>query len=503
VMGYYRLGKFDDARRSMKQLMKFARQFRMDNPLVDFGARVYQPNQPINLCYDSFGPPAAMIRGLFEYLYGADALVLLPHVPPGITRLEQHFPIRFGRKRLYLATAGSGPLTAVLVNGEPWTSFDEESITLPYDKTPREAVIRIALGGAEPPPFEPRKPTPASPLPDVPQLGKITFSRDQFPVISTNTLPLRIGADSRAGSRFLGRIARARVFSRPLKAKEIRELARNTTATFAKDEALVGDWKLGVIHDKVFPNLAGKDLPAKVVGQYKMVNGSADPAIELSGEGYLEVAHDDRLDLAGGCTLDAWICPKQQASGGGRILDKSQVGTSNGYLLDTHPGNSLRLITERGVLGYDAKLKPDVWVHVAATVDAEGSLALYLDGKQVASKKEGLAPGLAEIDARIARIRKFHRGLLSAGLARSYEAAHARLAVEYLAATRQRLKMLSEGKLDRLAGQSQYAADKSYFSTTARLCEGLERTVTSYKDSRDAHQKRVYAIWSAAEPRSK
>ena len=154
-------------------------------------------------------------------------------------------------------------------------------------------------------------------------------------------------------------------------------------------------------------------------------------------------------------------------------------------------------------MSYDAKLKPDVWVHVAATVDDEGRLALYLDGKQVMSKKEELAPGLAEIDARIARIRKFHQGLVSAGLADSYEAAHARLAVEYLAATCKRLKMLSEGKLDRLVGQSQYAADKSYFSTTAKLCEGLERTVISHKDSEDAHEKRVYAIWSAAEPQPK
>ena len=39
----------------------------MDNPLVKFGSEVYQPNQPINLCYDSLGPPAALIRGLFEH----------------------------------------------------------------------------------------------------------------------------------------------------------------------------------------------------------------------------------------------------------------------------------------------------------------------------------------------------------------------------------------------------------------------------------------------------
>ncbi|NQT41129.1 MAG: hypothetical protein HQ581_26795, partial [Planctomycetes bacterium] len=435
-----------------------------------------------------------------EYLYRADGVVLLPHIPPGITRLGQHFPIRFGAKRLYLATTGSGPVTAVLVNGQPWSLFDEKSITLPYDKTPREAVIQIVLGGATPVPFEPRKPTAASALPDVPQLSKITWSRGQFPVISTNRLPLRIGADSLAGSRFLGRISRARVFNRALTAKEIGELGRNYLATFSKDEALVGDWKLGVVQDKVFANLAGKDLPAKVVGQYKMVNGSGDPAIELSGEGYLEVAHDASLNLADGGTLDAWICPKQQAAGGGRILDKSEVGTSNGYLLDTHPGNSLRLITERGVLSYDAKLKPDAWVHVAATVDAEGGLALYVDGKQVASKKEPSAPGLAEIDAKITRIRKFHEGLVSAGLAESYEAAHARLAVEYLAATCQRLKMLSEGRLERLSGQSQYAADKSYLSTTAKLCEGLERTVATYKDSEDTHRKQVDVIWRAAEP---
>lgn len=500
VMGYYRLGKYEDARRSMHQLMKFAREFRMDNPLVDFGAAVYQPAQPINLCYDSFGPPAAMIRGLFEYLYRSDRLVLLPHVPPGITRLQQHFPIRYGQKRLYLATSGSGPVTTVLVNGQPWPSFDEESITLPYDETPQEAVIQIALGGAEPAPFRPRKPAAASALPDVPELGKITWSREQFPVISRNKLPLRIGADSHAGSRFLGRIARVQVFSRPLSAEEAGELASNATATCHKDEALVGDWRLGVVQGEVSANLAGKGLPAKVVGQYAIADGSDHPAIELAGEGYLEVVHDDRLDLAGGCTLGAWICPKQQASGGGRIIDKSEVGTSNGYLLDTFPGNSLRLITERGVLSYDAKLKPDTWVHVAATVDAEGGLALYLDGKQVVSKKEELPPGLAQIDAKIAGIRRLHQGLVAAGLADSYEAAHARLAVEYLAATCERLKMLSEGKLKRLSGQSQYAADKSYFTTTAKLCEGLEGTAASYKESLDAHEKQVYGIWSAVKP---
>jgi hypothetical protein len=156
IMAYCRLGHWDDARRSMKRLLPYAHQFRMDN-LIEFGKIPYQLREPINCVYDNWGVPAALIRGLFEYLYRADGLTILPHVPPGITRLEQQFPIRFGRKQLYLATAGAGPITAVALNGKPWAAFNAQSISLPYDQTPDEAVIDIALGGAKLEPFRPRK----------------------------------------------------------------------------------------------------------------------------------------------------------------------------------------------------------------------------------------------------------------------------------------------------------------------------------------------------------
>ncbi|MCL4178691.1 MAG: hypothetical protein KJ072_13240 [Verrucomicrobia bacterium] len=158
ILGYYRLGQFEDARRSLRHWLTFAERFRLDNPLVKFGSEVYQPNQPINLTYDAFGPPAAFVRGLFEYLYRADELTLLPHVPPGITRLEQWFPVRFGSKRLYLATVGSGPVTGVTVNGKPWTAFDRASIVLPYDQIPQTAAIEVALGHATPLGFNPPPP---------------------------------------------------------------------------------------------------------------------------------------------------------------------------------------------------------------------------------------------------------------------------------------------------------------------------------------------------------
>jgi hypothetical protein len=151
IMAYYRLGKFEDARRSMRQLLGFARRFRMDNPLTEFGSEVYQPKLPINITYDAFGPPAALIRGLFEYLYRAEGLRLIPHIPPTIAELEQLDPIRFGTKRLYLATVGAGVVSDVRVNGQRWKSFDRTSVFLPYQQTPDRARIVILLGGAKPP----------------------------------------------------------------------------------------------------------------------------------------------------------------------------------------------------------------------------------------------------------------------------------------------------------------------------------------------------------------
>lgn len=149
VLAYYRLGKFEDARKSMRRLLTFAERFRMDNPLTKCGSDVYQPNEPVNLCYDSFGPAAALMRGLFEYLYRADGLTLVPHVPPGITELEQLDPVRFGNKRIRLSTVGAGPITAVRVNGRKWKQFDGATVFLPYSKTPELANVHIILGDAK------------------------------------------------------------------------------------------------------------------------------------------------------------------------------------------------------------------------------------------------------------------------------------------------------------------------------------------------------------------
>ncbi|HEY3280669.1 MAG TPA: hypothetical protein VGN26_00205 [Armatimonadota bacterium] len=154
MLAYSRLGRFEDARASMEHLLTFARDFRMDNPLTQRGSQVYQPGEKVNLCYDTFGPAAGLLRGLFEYLYGAKELTLIPHIPRGITELRQKDPIRFGTKLLWLSTYGRGRITGVRVNGREWRRFTPSRVTLPYSGTPDRARVVLLLGGASVPPAE-------------------------------------------------------------------------------------------------------------------------------------------------------------------------------------------------------------------------------------------------------------------------------------------------------------------------------------------------------------
>ena len=495
IMAYDRLGKYDDARRAMKKILEYYRRFRTDNPLVDFGGNVYQPGEPINCVYDTWGAPAAMVRGLFEYLYRADGLTVLPHVPPGVTELRQRFPIRLGTKRLYLSTVGSGPVTGVTLNGRPYMKFDAATVTLPDTDMPSEAHIQILLGGARPLVLDALSHNDQT----LPAAGTPLDAAGQhlFPLISSNTLPLRIGAAAHGENRFRGDIARAWVFSRALVAAEVAALAADRSDTLDKDPALVGDWRLDALQAGVFRNAAGLFLPARIVGDVQPVDGLRGKAVRLAGLGYLEVAHDARLDLRA-CTLAAWVRPEAQPQAGGRIIDKARVGTSNGYLLDTFPGNSLRLIVERGCLAFDAKLPPGKWCHVAATVAIDGTMALYLDGRRVAFQPPGPATDLLELDRQVARLRRFHAALVSAGMADRYEAAHARLAVRCAAVCGDRMRLLAAGTLARLPEASQVAADRSYFATASRVCEGLARVLDGYKTAQEPTRKRLHALWLQA-----
>ncbi len=106
-----------------------------------------------------------------------------------------------------------------------------------------------------------------------------------------------------------------------------------------------------------------------------------------------EVRADAALDLVDEVTLEAWVRASPMQREGGRILDKSLPGSSDGYMLDTFPGNSLRLVTANGHCTHDAKLAADRWTHVAGVYSATGRIMkLYVDGREVASAKGEFPP---------------------------------------------------------------------------------------------------------------
>ncbi len=151
IMAYYRLGKYEDIRRSALRSGMLAKDYQMDAPLKDFGGKVWFEDKLTNLCYDALGIPAATIRGLFEYIYRADSLTLYPHVPSSIEEYSQKEPVRFGEKRITISIRNGGPVVkSVKVNGAEWKSDALDHVTLQYDRLPEKAHVEITTTGGWP-----------------------------------------------------------------------------------------------------------------------------------------------------------------------------------------------------------------------------------------------------------------------------------------------------------------------------------------------------------------
>ena len=141
---------------------------------------------------------------------------------------------------------------------------------------------------------------------------------------------------------------------------------------------------------------------AALVAVSLLKEGQADtPApdgLMLSENGPIyQAVGEHALDLSDAVALEAWVKADPMPRGGGRILDKLIPGTNDSFLLDTYPGNSLRLITAKGQCSYDARLSSNHWTHCVGVYSASQKImALYLDGKEVARVTEGAFPPLTK-----------------------------------------------------------------------------------------------------------
>jgi alpha-L-fucosidase 2 len=202
--------------------------------------------------------------------------------------------------------------------------------------------------------------------------------------VPTNHHPLHIGADQGGGHRFHGDIAAVRLYDRALSGGEITDLARANPGGKSQLPGLAAEWIFGGNTGGLFAN--DPAVPAKVFGTVKPATAQGTPCARFEN-GYLAVSNHSRFAFPEGCTLEAWLRPVPGVDA--RILDKITPGGTDGFLLDTYPGNSLRFIvgadtitTSLSAIGY-APSSDGAWLHVVATVDSLGAAALYANGRRV------------------------------------------------------------------------------------------------------------------------
>jgi len=163
--------------------------------------------------------------------------------------------------------------------------------------------------------------------------------RPVTPCVPPNGHPLRAGADQNGGNRFRGQIARVTMFRGKLSPQKVQELAASDRTKPVAAQQAVGCW--------LSPK-PGDPLPTRAE------------------------------DFAGAVSFEAWILPQEKESG--RVLDKLTAGKNDGFLLDTFPDLSLRLIAGNQQQHYQNVLKPSVWQHIAVVIDG-GIPRVYLDGR--------------------------------------------------------------------------------------------------------------------------
>jgi len=113
---YYRLGKFEDVRRSAVRAMKWAKDFRMDAPWSQRGENTHNVWSDagehhvggVAVMVDNFAIPAATVRGLLDYEYRFDRLILRPRIPARLPNMFRSIPSDSAKRRFAFPAATAG-----------------------------------------------------------------------------------------------------------------------------------------------------------------------------------------------------------------------------------------------------------------------------------------------------------------------------------------------------------------------------------------------------------
>jgi hypothetical protein len=193
---------------------------------------------------------------------------------------------------------------------------------------------------------------------------------------------MRFGLLNSNDGPYVGDIDRIRIYGRALAADEVAKHAAGQM--LERKDGLVGDWTFDELKDGVYPNMAGEGLAARPVDEVKHVVDRDGRYVHMDGTGFLEVAHDPRLDFTV-CTIEAWIRPKQ-----GCLVSKQMVWMWGFKLAVQDGGLQLDgLRTDSGELRGSVVFPSDAWTHVVGVLDVCGRWQLYADGKLLGEKPLG------------------------------------------------------------------------------------------------------------------
>ena len=544
MLAYARTGRLPYSLDSWRALMGFASIFRMDSPLVEWGSAVYQPDDPVNIVYDMFAVGAALLRGLWDPVYSARSIVVTPHVPANITRINSSVPLLFGPFKLYLSAEGNvtAGISCVTVQGNAWIHWTPTSFTIPFDDLPygpnkENHTIVVYFGGSACPPAAPPSaasadaaaappPAPRSSL-DMPPLHaassaaaaralRAIMPRDTVLWLDAAALALADGArvaawpDAGAGPGAAQANATRQPTFRKAGMNALPAVDFDGQATFLEGALVLPPQAtvVAVFNDRGETNACCTGIFYSAPGCAGMgtkTDGSGGTALMIDWSGSPDTGTDD---ITGRQVVASVL---YNASGGYSFADGCSQSIDAGTTIPA-PGGTTFMVGSRN--NEDARffngLMSEMLVFARALNDTErGAVEAYLATKWPRAGKPlscgpqppncTLPPALAAQAARLARFVDGMRGPGGLFADSLYELAHALLALESVAAWQARCAGLTNGTVQPLASRaSEAAADAMYVSTAANLASGLATVLEGYAGSADPQKAAIFAIWQAS-----
>jgi hypothetical protein len=284
------------------------------------------------------------------------------------------------------------------------------------------------------------------------------------PSISTNDLPLSIGAQSDGVNKFQGAIDEARVYNIALSGPQISALAAlppqtpnmvspqaaatgvatspalsweasanavsyrvqvSTMQDFSSTVFDLGDiaatsttisgllnnttyyWRVNASNSSGTSAWSSSRSFTTAPGVTAVESNGAGFALDLDGaDDYVTVPDNNTLDLTSKLTIEAWI--KLGKSGTQRIVSKSTLDATSGYELSISAGNipfvrfnqATPTPQDNNRLNAVTTLLVGTWYHIAATFDGS-TTRIYVNGKEEASKATAIIIATNNIDLTI------------------------------------------------------------------------------------------------------